>query len=90
MMRTTLTIEEDVAIQIEERRQRGGHTLKQVVNALLREGLRADPQPAAPPPYRTRTFALRLRVGVDPVKFNQLADELETEAYRERERTRRS
>ena len=89
-MRTTLTIDEDLAIQIEERRKSDGHSLKEVINALLREGLRADPQAAAPRPYRTRTFALRLRSGVDPMKFNQLADELETEAYRERERTRRS
>ena len=35
MMRTTLTIDDDVTARIEERRRRGGQSLKQVVNETV-------------------------------------------------------
>lgn len=38
-MRTTLTLEDDVAAAIEQRRSKLGHSLKQEVNDLLRAGL---------------------------------------------------
>jgi hypothetical protein len=42
-MRTTLTIEDDLAAAIQHRRRELNHTLKQEVNDLLRAGLmRAD------------------------------------------------
>jgi hypothetical protein len=48
-MRTTLTLDPDVATEIERRRRRDGRTLRQEVNDLLRIGLRhadAPPEPA--------------------------------------------
>ena len=39
-MRTTLTIEEDVAVALERVRASGGLTLKAAVNEALRRGLR--------------------------------------------------
>ena len=46
-MRTTLTLDPDIAQQIERLRQSSGRSLKQVVNDLLREGLarRLDDRP---------------------------------------------
>jgi hypothetical protein len=42
-MRTTITLDDDVAAAIERRRRELNHTLKQEVNDLLRTGLmRAD------------------------------------------------
>jgi hypothetical protein len=38
-MRTTLTLDDDVAVAIERRRRRLDHTLKQEVNDLIRAGL---------------------------------------------------
>jgi len=53
-MRTTLTIEDDVAVQLARLRVQRKATLKQVVNDALRAGLQ---QLAGPPvrrkPYRT-------------------------------------
>ena len=76
-MRTTLTLDEDVAARIEEQRQREGLSLKQVINGLLREGLLSRERPAKPRKYSTRARALGLRPGFDPVKLNQLVDELD-------------
>jgi plasmid stability protein len=38
-MRTTLTLDDDVAVALERRRREHRHTLKQEVNELLRVGL---------------------------------------------------
>ncbi len=38
-MRTTLTLDDDVAIALERRRHEHGHSFKQEVNELLRIGL---------------------------------------------------
>lgn len=84
-MRTTLTIDDDVAVLIEERRRRGGLSLKQIVNALLREGLRSGRQVPSAKKHRTKPHKLRMRAGFDPVRLNQLVDELETDAHLERE-----
>ena len=55
LMRTTLTIDDDVMAQIEDLRRREGLSLKGVLNKLLRAGLQYQGQPPKPPPYRTPT-----------------------------------
>ncbi len=81
-MRTNVTIDDDIAEAISQRRRRSGQTLSQVVNALLRAGLRADAA-RREQPYRSATFPLRLRPGVSPDRLNELVDELEAARYRE-------
>ena len=85
MMRTTLTLDDDVAVRIEERRRRDGQSLRQVVNRLLREGLRHDERPPEARKYRTKTHKLHLRPGFDAARLNRLADEIETDTHLERE-----
>ncbi len=85
VMRTTLTIDDDLAGQIEERRRREGLSLKQIVNMLLREALRNGRQAPRAKKYRTRPHKLGMRAGFDSARLNQLVDELETEAQLERE-----
>jgi hypothetical protein len=56
-MRTTLTLDDDVAAAIEHRRQERNHSLKQEVNELIRVGLMHvdEPLPEAPP-FRVEPF----------------------------------
>jgi len=50
-VRTTLTLDDDVAALIEAERRRTGETLRRVVNRLLRRGLVAGaPSPPRPLP----------------------------------------
>ena len=84
MMRTTLTIDDDLAERIQEQR-RQGHSLKRVINALLREGLQSRQRRPRGKKYRTKAYKLGMRPGFDPVKLNQLVDELEVEEQPERE-----
>jgi hypothetical protein len=56
-MRTTLTLDDDVTVQLERLRRARNASLKDVVNEALRRGLR---DMSAPPkkrqPFRTRAF----------------------------------
>lgn len=58
-MRTTLTIEDDIAVQLERLRRRGDASLKDVINEALRRGLRnMDARPRKNKPFKTRAFDL--------------------------------
>ncbi len=47
-MRTTLTLDDDVAVAIERRRLEHNHSLKQEVNELIRVGLMHVDEPQLP------------------------------------------
>lgn len=83
-MRTTLTIDDDLAVQIEELRCRKGLSMKKAVNALLREGLEHQSKPLQGKPFRTKAKQLVFRSGFDPTKMNQLVDKVEAEIYSEK------
>jgi hypothetical protein len=52
-MRTTLTLDPDVAVLIEEARDKTKRSLKEIVNEALRRGLSAEDPSARGKPYRT-------------------------------------
>jgi hypothetical protein len=81
-VRTTLTLDDDVAHQLTERQRLTGMSYKELVNATLRAGLQSAQQPAAaPPPFRVMPKAAGFRAGVDVLRLNQLNDELESEGF---------
>lgn len=58
-MRTTLTLDDDVAALLRQVQEQRNASLKEVVNSALRDGLAAmqeKPRPRAP--FRTRTLVL--------------------------------
>jgi hypothetical protein len=56
-MRTTLTIDDDVAVQLERLRRARKASFRDLVNDALRRGLRDMAAPAKKrKPFRTRTF----------------------------------
>jgi hypothetical protein len=58
-MRTTLTIDDDVAVRL-ERLRRNGRTLREVVNEALRAGLDALEERAQPATRRSYTTPMDL------------------------------
>jgi hypothetical protein len=56
-MRTTLTLDDDVAAAIEQRRRERRHSLKQEINELIRVGLQHIDEPLAEAaPFRVEPF----------------------------------
>lgn len=74
-MRTTLTIDDDLAIRLRETARERGLPFKRVVNDALRAGLR-DPAPRQRA-YRVPELAARARPAVELDRALQLADALE-------------
>lgn len=76
-MRTTLTLDDDLAALLQRRARETGLPFKQVVNDAIRESL------VPPSPSRADivapTFSLRLRPGVDLDRARHLAAALEDE-----------
>ena len=80
-MRTTLTLDDDVAAKLKELARRKRVPFKEAVNSVLRRGLVAPDAPRGRGKrFRAQVFDSPFRAGVDPLRLNQLSDELETEA----------
>ncbi|MBI1948665.1 MAG: antitoxin [Deltaproteobacteria bacterium] len=77
-MRTTLTLDPDVAALLEQEAHRLRQPFKQVVNDALRRGLTRRPQRKKR--LQVEVHHARLQAGIDPGHLNRLADELEDEA----------
>lgn len=78
-MRTTLTLDEDVARELRRRMRRSGESLKAAVNEALRRGLAAAPP--APPPLRIQARALGTP-GANYDCIAQAMEELDGPAWR--------
>ena len=79
-MRTTLTLETDLAAVLKAEARRSGRSLKKIVNETLRAGLAARKAPAARR-YRLKAVSLGgVLPGIDLDKALRLADALEDEA----------
>jgi hypothetical protein len=80
-MRTTLTLDDDLAGLLKRRAQELGVPFKEAVNRTIRAGLgEAAKAPGGPVP-KTVPHSFGFRPGIDLDKLGQLADELEAEAY---------
>ena len=78
---TTPTLDDDVAAQLREEAERQRVPFKQVVNKVIRLGLRTGTAATQRKPFRTEARYLGLRPGIDGDKLAQLADELEVQAF---------
>ncbi len=84
-MRTTLTLEDDLARKLKELARSTDRRFKEVVNDAIRKGLSLGEEP----PTEQERFVVSakgrgFRAGVDPTKLNQLYDDLEMEKIRGR------
>lgn len=77
-MRTTLTLDDDVAQLVEDAVHRERRPMKQIINDALRRAL--APDVARQQPYHLTPHESAVRPGFDLSGFNRLADELEDEA----------
>ena len=75
-MRTTLTLEPDVAARLKQEIRRSGKGLKALVNEALRLGLGLSGKPLRVSRFEVRPHAFGFKPGVELDRMNQLVDEL--------------
>jgi Ribbon-helix-helix protein, copG family len=80
-VRTTLSLDDDVARQLDQESRRTGASFKEVVNRLLRLGLMASKQPAKKP-FVVSPRKLGLPPGLAYDNIEELLDALEGPAHR--------
>lgn len=82
-MRTTLTLDHDVAEAVdEELRRRPKSTQKEVVNDLIRAGLHAKREMKRAPKFKVRAHAMGVRRGLNYDDIGGLLDQIEGAPHR--------
>lgn len=77
-MRTTVTLDPDVAAKLKELAHRRRASFKETLNDVIRKGLNSQAGTREPSErYVVEPHAGGFRPGIDPDKLNQLVDELE-------------
>jgi hypothetical protein len=76
-MRTTVTLDSDVARMLDEATHRERRSFKAVLNDALRRGLSPSSGRSTRKAYRVTPHRTQLLAGLDPASLNRLADELE-------------
>lgn len=76
-MRTTLTLDEDVAAKLREETRRRNASFKETVNACLRRGLEAPAEEALAAPFTIEPRPMGLRAGMDVDDVGGLLDLLD-------------
>jgi hypothetical protein len=79
-MRTTLTVDPDVAARLKSEVRRTGKSFKAVVNDALKRGLGLGGRAPRAPRFEVRPHAFGFKRGVDLDRLNQVVDELDTDA----------
>ena len=78
-MRTTLTIEDDLARELREKAHKSGAPFKEVVNKAIRAGLVHIDKPRQIKPYKCKAYSLGYPPSADLDRALSLADRLESE-----------
>lgn len=81
-MRTTLTLDADVAARAKKGAAKLGKPLKQIINDALRIGLEQVLNPPKTKPYRTKGRPLGLSQGLNYDNIGELLARAEGEAYK--------
>ena len=78
-MRTTLTLDRDVAEGLDKEMRRSRKGLKATINDALRRGLRLAGKAPRAPRFEVQPHAFGVKPGIDLDRMNQLVDELDGE-----------
>jgi hypothetical protein len=81
-MRTTVTLDEDVATQLEREMRRSQKSFKRALNDTLRAGFAARQRAAEAPPFEIEARALGTRPGLDYANVAELLEVAEGPDHR--------
>jgi predicted transcriptional regulator len=81
-VRTTLTLDEDVASRLKSEARKSGRPFKQVVNEALREGLAKRPAKGKVPPFKVKARSMGLYPGLNYDNIGELLEQIEGPLYK--------
>lgn len=81
-MRTTITLDDDVAAKLEEELRRRGGTFKDAINELLREGLQARRETKKLKRFEVRARAMGQRAGIHYDNIGDMLEQIEGPSHR--------
>ena len=81
-MRTTLTLDEDVAAKLRAEVRRSGGSFRKVVNETLRRGLASQRATVKPTPFKIVPRDLGLRAGLSLDNIGELIEQTEGPLHR--------
>lgn len=82
IVRTTVTLDPDVEQLLRDAMKQRRQSFKEAFNQAIRAGLSgAGGLGVADRPFTLQAQPMGLRAGIDPGRLNQLADELESDAF---------
>jgi len=80
-MRTTVTVDDDAQLLLEEAMRHTGQSFKVTLNQAIRKGLAEIVPAVAEEPFVVASQAMSLRAGIDPARLQQMSDEMDVEAF---------
>jgi len=80
-MRTTVTLDPDVAERLKELAHQRRASFKETINDVIRRGLGAQAVDDDLPPFVVEPHQAAFRPGIDVGKLNQLADEVDVQDF---------
>lgn len=81
-MRTTITLDEDVAADLKAEARRSGRSFKQVVNSLLRLGMSRRRERNVLEPFKVQPREMGSRPGLNYDKISELIEHVEGPGHR--------
>jgi len=80
-MRTTVSVDHDVEQLLRQAMTQTGQSFKVTLNQAIRKGLAGIELTVNDDPFVVSPRPMGLRTGIDPARLQQMADELEVEAF---------
>jgi hypothetical protein len=76
-MRTTLTLDDDVAAKLKAQARKSGQSFKETVNETIRLGLNARRAVAKPKPFKVKARPMGIRPGLNYDNIEELLDQID-------------
>jgi hypothetical protein len=80
-VRTTVTLEPDVARLLNDQAHRTRKSFKETLNAAVRIGLGHVSEPGASSSFTIEARPMQIKVGMDAGRFNSMLDELDADDF---------
>ena len=83
-MRTTVTLDPDVARLLDHHARQTGKSFKATLNAAVRAAYGQTPGSNTRPPFVVEARSMHLRTGLDASRLNSLLDDLDADQFLEK------